>query len=100
MGWASRHIDALKAGREVSFRPRGSSMSGRVESGQLCRVVPVDPAVLRVGDVVLCAVRGRQYLHMIRAVRDGRFLISNNRNMINGWTPASKIYGRLAEVSD
>jgi tetratricopeptide (TPR) repeat protein len=32
-------------------------MAGKIESGQLCTVVPVDPATLNVGDVVLCKVR-------------------------------------------
>jgi hypothetical protein len=31
-------------------------MTGRIESGQLCTVVPIDPAMLRVGDIVLCRV--------------------------------------------
>jgi hypothetical protein len=32
-------------------------MRGRIESGQLCTVVPVDPANLEVGDIVLCKVK-------------------------------------------
>ena len=54
MGWASHHIEQLRAGQTVSFRPRGNSMTGRIESGQLCTVAPVDPVTLEVGDVVLC----------------------------------------------
>jgi hypothetical protein len=38
MGWASQYIDQLNSGNTVSFRPRGSSMSGKIESGQLCTV--------------------------------------------------------------
>lgn len=53
MGWASRYIQELRAGETVSFRPRGQSMTGRIESGQLCTVVPINPAVLEVGDIVL-----------------------------------------------
>ena len=59
MGWASHYIEKLQAGETVQFRPRGDSMSGRIESGQLCTVVPVAPADLAVGDIVLCKVRGR-----------------------------------------
>jgi hypothetical protein len=29
MGWASGHIERLKRGETVSFRPRGGSMTGR-----------------------------------------------------------------------
>ena len=64
MGWASSHIADLKQGKSVSFRPRGASMSGKIESGQLCIVEPVDPATLRVGDIVLCKVRGNEYPHL------------------------------------
>jgi hypothetical protein len=52
MGWASHYIQKLLAGETVSFRPHGQSMTGRIESGQLCTVVPIDPAVFEVGDIV------------------------------------------------
>lgn len=72
MGWASRHIERLQAGEAVQFRPTGHSMRGKVESGQLVTVVPMgitpdsDPPIK--GDVVLCRVRGREYLRLIKAV--------------------------------
>jgi hypothetical protein len=53
-------------------------MRGKVDSGQLCTVEPVDRAGLQVGDVVLCKVNGRHYLHLIRALQGGRFQIGNN----------------------
>jgi len=60
MGWATPHIAKLAAGQTVSFRPRGGSMAGKIESGQLCTVAPVrDPSTLKVGDIVLCKVNGR-----------------------------------------
>jgi hypothetical protein len=62
MGWASGYITKLQAGETVSFRPRGNSMSPRIESGQLCTVVPVDAGTLAAGDIVLCKVRGNEYL--------------------------------------
>jgi hypothetical protein len=99
LGWASGHIDRLRRGETVSFRPRGGSMSGRIESGQLCTVSPIDPAMLRVGDVVLCRVRGAEYLHLVKAIRDGRFQIGNNRGHVNGWIGASGIFGRLDAVA-
>jgi hypothetical protein len=49
MGWASNHIERLREGETVSFRPRGHSMSGKIESGQLCTVAPVDVVTLQVG---------------------------------------------------
>jgi hypothetical protein len=98
MGWASHHIEKLQKGETVSFRPRGSSMAGKIESGQLCTVVPADLAALRVGDIVLCKVRGREYLHLIKAVRGERFQIGNNRGRINGWITSGSIFGHCVRV--
>jgi len=60
MGWATAHIDRLRRGETVQFRPRGNSMSGKIDSGHLCRVIPVKTEELRVGDIVLCKVNGFQ----------------------------------------
>ena len=98
MGWATHHIPRLQAGETVQFRPRGDSMSGRIESGSLCTVAPADPSDLAVGDIVLCKVRGTQYLHLIKAIRGGRFQIGNNRGRINGWITAASIYGKCIRV--
>ena len=35
MGWATQYIQKLQLGETVSFRPRGHSMKGEIESGQL-----------------------------------------------------------------
>jgi hypothetical protein len=98
MGWATGYIEQLKRGDTVSFRPRGHSMSPKIESGQRCTVVPVDPGSVIVGDIVLCKVKGAEYLHLVKAVQDGRFQIGNNRGFINGWVGANAIYGRLVRV--
>jgi hypothetical protein len=98
VGWAVQHIAKLAAGEPVSFRPRGNSMAGKIESGQLCTVEPVDPATLRVGDIVLCKVNGREYLHLIKAIQGPRFQIGNNRGRINGWVSAQAIFGRCLRV--
>lgn len=98
MGWASFHIEKLKQGEAVSFRPRGHSMKGKIESGQLCTVEPVDVGTLQVGDIVLCKVRGAEYLHLVKAIRGEQFQIGNNRGGINGWVGASAIFGRCVRV--
>ena len=43
-------------------------MSGKIESGQLCTVVPANVEDVNVGDIVLCKVNGFQYLHLIKVV--------------------------------
>jgi Peptidase S24-like len=100
MGWAIGHIAKLKEGETVAFRPRGNSMVGKIESGQLCTVEPVDAEVLEVGDIVLCKVKGNEYLHLVKAIQGKRFLIGNNRGGINGWITARNIFGRCVSVED
>lgn len=72
-------------------------MKGRIDSGALCTVEPLGER-LEVGDIVLCKVRGAQYLHLIKAVRGKQFQIGNNRGGINGWVTRSAIYGVLVKV--
>ena len=97
MGWATELIAKLQAGETVHFRPRGHSMKGKIESGQLYTVVPA-PDELNVGDVVLCKVNGKQYLHLIKAVQGERYQIGNNRGRINGWVSRNGIYGKCVRV--
>ena len=101
MGWASHYIAKLVAGETVSFRPKGSSMAGKINSGQLCTLMPVtDPTKLQIGDIVLCRVQGAEYLHLIKAVRGPgeTFQIGNNRGGINGWIGPHGIYGICVKV--
>lgn len=100
MGWATYYIEKLRAGETVSFRPRGNSMKPRIESGQLCTVSPVDPSTLQAGDVVLCRVRGAEYLHIVKAIQGDRYLIGNNHGRINGWVGRNCIFGKLVSVVD
>jgi hypothetical protein len=94
MGWATKHIAALKAGQSVQFRPTGQSMAGLIESGQLCTAVPADVAALKVGDIVLCKVAGNEYLDLIKAIDGERFQTGNNRGFVNGWIKTDSIFGR------
>ena len=71
-------------------------MRPRVLSGALVTLEPVGVDDLAVGDIVLCRVRGKVYLHLVKAKSDGRVLIGNNRGGINGWTRA--VYGRAIEI--
>lgn len=100
MSWASSYIAELQAGRVVSFRPRGDSMSPKIRSGQLVTLEPITPEMrLRKDDVVLCRVHASDYLHFVYAVdRAGRCQIGNARGHINGW--ASAVYGRLVRIED
>ena len=101
MGWATPYIAKLKVGETVSFRPRGHSMKGKIESGQLCTIEPVaDFDSLEKADIVLCKVNGAEYLHLIKAIQGARFQIGNNRGRINGWVGTKAIFGKCVKVED
>lgn len=99
MGWADGHIARLLKGETVQFRPRGNSMVGKIQSGQLCTVEPLGDHELEVGDIVLCRVKGAQYLHLVKALQGPRIQIGNNRGGINGWITRTQIYGRLIALA-
>ena len=83
----------------MQFRPRGHSMKGKIESGNLCTVEPLSQDDdLQVGDIVLCKVNGNQYLHLIKAIQGNRFQIGNNRGRINGWISRNGIFGRCISI--
>lgn len=99
MGWAQGYIAKLKEGETVQFRPRGHSMRGRVNSGNLVTVEPIeDASTLRTGDIVLCKVKGREYLHIVKAITGQRYQIGNNRGGTNGWIGTNGIFGKCTKV--
>ena len=101
MGWAIHYIAKIKEGEIVKFRPRGHSMKGKIESGQLCTVEPIENyETLEKGDIVLCKVNGNEYLHLIKSIQGNRFQIGNNRGRINGWVSANSIFGKCVKVED
>jgi len=73
-------------------------MKGRIESGHLCTLAPIDCSTLSVGDIVLCKVRGAEYLHLVKAISGERFQIGNNRGGINGWVGSNGIFGKCIRV--
>jgi len=100
MSWADRAIQELKEGKTSQCRPRGGSMRGRIESGQL---VTLDPDLKpEVDDAVLCRCKGNTYVHLVKAIQGHgdkrRYLIGNNRGGTNGWT--TTIYGVVTKVED
>lgn len=97
MSWATHLIKDLLEGKTVQCRPRGNSMTGKVNSGQLCTIVPLDRDPQK-GDIVLCKVRGAQYLHLVSAVKPDQYQISNNHGHVNGWTPRKNVFGLLTKV--
>lgn len=98
MGWANHYIEQLQAGKSVQFRPRGNSMKGKISSGQLVTVSPINDHILKKGDIVLCKVRSAQYLHLIKAIRGDQYQIGNNLGRINGWVSLNAIFGICTNI--
>ncbi len=99
MEW-EKHIAELAAGRSVKFRPRGNSMIPRIYSGNEITVEPVQESQLKANDIVFCKVKGFYFIHLISAVSNKGFQISNNRGHINGTIKFSQIYGKVTEVRE
>ena len=100
MGWVTQALHELAEGREAHVRPMGGSMRGRIKSGQLVTIAPVDPSAVDVDDVVLVKWRAGYLLHLVKQRRDGRFLIGNNIGRINGWVGAEAIKGKVVRVGE
>ena len=100
MGWATKYIEALSRGEKIVFRPRGHSMSGKIENGQLVTIEPLHDQTIKVGKIVLCKVNGIQYLHLIKAISGDRYQIGNNRGRINGWTSRRNIFGIVTRIEN
>ena len=85
----------VTSGETVSFRPRGHSMTGKVNDGDAVTVAPLEADTpLKKGCVVLVGVNGKIYLHSVKAVgSDGRFQIGNNKGGSNGWVKRDSIHG-------
>lgn len=89
-------INKLLEGETVHFRPKGNSMTPKINSGQLVEITPSDGMEIKEGDIVLCKVKGRHYLHLVKSIGNGEFLIGNNKGHINGWTRT--IYGIVTRI--
>jgi hypothetical protein len=98
MGWASTAIDRLARGEVVTLRPRGHSMTGRVNDGDRVTVVPLGDRQPAVDDIVLVRCRGREYLHLVKARQADRFLIGNNRGGLNGWVGRRAMFGIATQI--
>tara|TARA_R110002110_G_scaffold205001_2_gene416455 strand:+ start:829 stop:1143 length:315 start_codon:yes stop_codon:yes gene_type:complete len=98
MSWADRAIKLLQEGKEATIKPHGNSMKPKVKSGATVILEPIDIEDIEVGDIVLCRVSGRVYLHLVKAKQGNRVLIGNNRGGTNGWTKA--VYGVAIDINN
>lgn len=98
MGWVNVALEALQRGETVQIRPHGHSMRGKVNDGDWVTLAPCDPETLSVDDVVLVKVKGNYFLHLIKDIQHGRFLIGNNLGKLNGWVEPDCIFGVATQI--
>jgi hypothetical protein len=99
MSWATHIILKLKEKEEVTFKPRGHSMTPIIKDGA---TVIASPEIenLKKGNIVLCRVRGKEYLHFITALSsDYRYQIGNAKGKTNGWISIHNIFGRVISIN-
>lgn len=99
MSWAMHAKRLLASEGRADVRPRGGSMRGRIESGSLVRLEARRADDVQPGDAVLVTVKGRDYLHLVKARQGDRLLIGNNVGGINGWVSPRAIHGRVVSVA-
>ena len=86
----------LQNGETCIVTGYGQSMTPKLESGESVIMEPVtEETVLEKGDVVLAKVKGRYYCHLISAIRNESYQISNNHKHVNGWVSRKNIFGRM-----
>lgn len=100
MGWLTEALANLRQNKPAQVRPFGGSMRGRIESGQLVTLDPVDASTLAVDDVVLVRWKGSYILHIIKEIRGDEILIGNNLGKINGWASREDVVAKVTAVEE
>lgn len=99
MSWVKEAIEGISKGEEVSVRPVGGSMRGKIESGQLVTLKPSVYDEVEAGDVIFIRWKGNYLLHLLIEKKDQQLLIGNNLGKINGWIPAAALMAKVISVA-
>lgn len=101
MNW-ELHVENLKKGEKVTFRPKGNSMKPKINSGDQV-TVSSDISDLKENDAVFCKVSGCYYVHLLKAIKTVKgkklYLIGNNHGGINGWIGPNNVFGKVTDVT-
>lgn len=100
MGWVKDALKELSLGTSAKVRPQGGSMRGRIESGQLVTIAPVEPDEIKIDDVVFVKWKGNYILHLVKDIQGDNILIGNNLGKENGWAHLDDVCGKVTDVSE
>lgn len=88
--------ERLQLGETCIVVGYGNSMTPKLMSGEAVIMEPVtEETILSKNDIVLVKVHGHYYCHLISAIRNNSYQISNNHKHVNGWVSKKNIYGRM-----
>lgn len=100
MGWVNDVLKELKENKIAKVRPFGTSMRGKIESGQLVTIELVSYQNVNTGDIVFVKWKNNYLLHLIKEIQEDKFLIGNNLGKINDWVLGKDIIGKVTSVCD
>lgn len=96
--WVKKALNNISLGKSITIKPLGGSMRGRIESGQLVTLIPINLAEIKVNDVVFVQWKSSYLLHLVKEIKNDKFLIGNNLGKINGWVCGENILAKAANV--
>lgn len=92
-------VKQLKEKGILVIRPAGNSMTPLIQSKQQVTITTNENEYKK-GDIVFAKVKGRYYIHLISAIQNERYQISNNHGHVNGWTTKDKIFGKVTKIEN
>jgi len=93
MNWTQLKQDLLK-NKIVKARLFGNSMTPKINDGDLV-ILDANCKDLAKNDVVFCKVGRNYHVHLITAIRNDRYQISNNKGHVNGWIGKNNIFAKV-----
>lgn len=102
LSWQEEALTALQKDLPIQVRPRGHSMTGRINDGDMVTLEPCAAEALMSGTIVLVRIQGKRFshivLHSILSLEGGRFLIGSHQGRVDGWVDRGDIYGIATKV--
>ncbi len=85
-------LSQLALGKSIIITATGKSMEPRIMEGTQITIEPID-VELSVGDVVFVRIKEKFLEHQIIDIVEGKYVIGNSKNKIDGIVTRDAIYG-------